>query len=138
MIIDVRKLNAQKQYVGTMEFEYVASNELIDIPFVKFASPVKVRFDYELFADDAMEIRGSVAFEIQGQCSRCLKDASMRIEGEIDALFEPKKDAEDYSYSNGIIDLRQAIEEAVAGCMPFTLSCGDDCKGLTYSDETTD
>ncbi len=138
MIIDVRKLNAQKKYVGTMEFEYSAPDTLIDIPFVKFASPVKVRFDYELFADDALEIHGSVAFTIAGQCSRCLKDASLLVEGEIDALFEPKKDAEDYSYSNGIIELQKAIEEAVVASMPYTLSCGEDCKGLTYSDETTD
>ena len=42
MIIDVRKLNAQKRYSGSMEFDYSAPETLIEIPFVKFAAPVKV------------------------------------------------------------------------------------------------
>ena len=46
MIIDIRKLNAQKKYVGHMEFDYSAPNDLIEIPFVKFAGDVKVQFDY--------------------------------------------------------------------------------------------
>ena len=53
MIIDVRKLNAQKKYSGTLEFEYEAPENLIDIPFVKFSSPVKVEAEYELFEDDS-------------------------------------------------------------------------------------
>ena len=46
MIIDVKKLNAQKKYSGHMEFEYSALESLIEIPFVKFSSPVKIDFDY--------------------------------------------------------------------------------------------
>lgn len=136
MIIDVRKLNAQKKYVGTMEFEYSAPQTLIDIPFVSFASPVKVQFDYELFEDDSMEIRGSVSYRLDGQCSRCLQHASMDVEGELDVYFQPKKDCEDYSYSNGIIQLKQAVDEAVMASLPFILSCGEACKGLSYTDKT--
>ena len=136
MIIDVRKLNAQKKYVGTMEFEYSAPQTLIDIPFVSFSSPVKVQFDYELFEDDSMEIRGTVSYRLDGQCSRCLQHASMDVEGELDAYFQPQKDCEDYSYSNGIIHLKQAIDEAVMASLPFILSCGEGCKGLSYTDKT--
>ena len=136
MIIDVRKLNAQKKYMGSMEFDYSAPQELIEIPFVKFASPVKVRFDYELFEDDSLEIRGTVFYRLEGQCSRCLKDAAKEVEGEIDAYFQPFKNGEDYSYSGGVIDLTQAINEAVMASMPFTLSCGDDCQGIAFSSET--
>ena len=136
MIIDVRKLNAQKKYVGTMEFEYSAPQTLIDIPFVSFSSPVKVQFEYELFEDDSMEIRGKVSYRLDGQCSRCLQPASMDVDGELDAYFQPKKDCEDYSYSNGIIDLTQAVNEAVMASLPFILSCGEDCNGLSYTDKT--
>ncbi len=136
MIIDVRKLNAQKQYTGSMEFSYSAPKELIDIPFVKFASLVKVCFDYELFEDDAMEVRGSVSFKLAGQCSRCLKETENEVVGEFDALFEPFAKGEDYTYANGIINLTDAVNDAVMAAMPFTLSCGEDCKGLSYSDET--
>ncbi|MBQ7368470.1 MAG: DUF177 domain-containing protein [Clostridia bacterium] len=133
--IDVRKLNAQKKYVGRMEFEYSAPDDLIEIPFVKFASPVKVCFDYELFEDDSLEARGTVQYRLQGQCSRCLKDATMEIVGELDAYFQPFKNGEDYSYSGGVIDLTKAIDEAVMASLPFSLSCGDDCQSIPFSSE---
>ena len=135
MTIDIRKLNVQKKYTGDMEFSYDAPVELIEIPFVKFASPVNVRFSYELFADDALEIRGTVSYRLEGQCSRCLKDASADVVGELEALFEPKKDSEDYSYSNGIVDLKKAVDEAIMASMPYVLSCGEDCESIGYVSE---
>ena len=136
MIIDIRKLNAQKKYSGSMEFTYSAPETLIEIPFTKFSAPVKVTFDYELYEDDSIELKGKVSYRLEGQCSRCLKEASIEVEGELDAYFEPRKDAEDYSYSNGIVDLTKAVEDAIMASMPFLLSCGDDCKGLSYRDES--
>jgi uncharacterized metal-binding protein YceD (DUF177 family) len=133
MIIDVRKLNAQKRYSGSMEFDYSAPETLIEIPFVKFAAPVKVSFDYDLFEDDSLEIRGTVSYKLEGQCSRCLKEAAAEVEGELDAYFEPRKDFKDYGYVNGVIDLTKAVEDAVMASMPFTLSCGEDCEELSYN-----
>ena len=133
MIIDVRKLNAQKQYSGNMEFEYSAPEELIEIPFVKFAAPVKISFKYELYEDDSLEIRGKVVYRLEGQCSRCLKEAAQNVEGELDAYFEPRKDYEDYGYTNGVIDLKKAVEDAIMASMPFSLSCGEDCEELSYN-----
>ena len=133
MIIDVRKLNAQKRYSGSMEFEYSAPETLVEIPFVKFAAPIKVSFDYDLFEDDSLEIRGTVSYKLEGQCSRCLKEATAEVEGELDAYFEPRKDYKDYGYVNGVIDLTKAVEDAVMASMPFTLSCGEDCEGLSYN-----
>ena len=91
MIIDIRKLNAQKKYSGSMEFEYPAPETLIEIPFVKFVGPVKIAFEYDLYEDDSLEIRGTVAYKLEGQCSRCLKAAEQDVEGELDAYFEPRR-----------------------------------------------
>ena len=135
MIIDIRKLNAQKLYSGNMEFSYTAPEDLIPIPFVRFSGAVKVRFDYELYDDDAMEINGTVTYTLVGQCSKCLKESQEEIVGELTALFEPKPDAEDYSYTNGVIQLKQAVDESIMASMPFTLSCGENCVALRYSDE---
>ena len=132
MVIDVRQLNAQKRYTGTLEFSVEGESELIDIPFVEFASPVKIQADYELFQDDALELKGKISFWLKGQCSRCLKDTQTFVEGEIDALFEPFEGGEDYSYQNGKIDLTEAIREAVMASMPKVLSCGDACEGIKY------
>ncbi len=134
MIIDIRKLNAQKLYSGRLEFSYSAPESLIEIPFTRFVAPVCVSFDYDLYEDDSLEIRGTVSFKLEGQCSRCLKDASQEVVGELDAYFEPRKDYEDYGYTNGIVDLTKAVEDAIMACMPFSLSCGEDCEGIRYSE----
>lgn len=134
MVIDIRKLNAQKKYSGTMEFEYSAPETFIEIPFVKFATPVKIEFSYELYEDDSLEIRGTVSYRLEGQCSRCLKDASAEVVGELDAYFEPRKDYEDYGYTNGVVDLTKAVEDAIMASMPFTISCGEDCQEIRYSE----
>lgn len=136
MIIDIRKLNAQKAYQGELHFEYSAPEKLIGIPFVKFSGPVKVDFSYELYADDALEIKGKVTYGIEGQCSRCLKDAAQAVEGELDALFEPGEDPEDYGYSGGIVRLEEAVEDAIMASMPFSLSCGESCEGISFVDKT--
>lgn len=128
--IDIRKLNAQKKYAGSMEFDFDAPASLIEIPFTKFSAPVKVRFDYDLYEDDAFEIRGTVSYCIEGQCSRCLKEAKQSVTGELVALFEERKDPEDYGYQNGVVDLTRALEDAIMASMPFSLSCGEDCTGL--------
>lgn len=132
MIIDIRKLNAQKKYVGSMELEYSAPETLIEIPYVKFSAPVKISFDYEIFEDDSVEIRGTVSYRLEGQCSRCLKAASQEVVGELDALFECKKDFSDYGYTNGVLNLTKAVEDAIMASMPFSVSCGEACEGISY------
>jgi uncharacterized metal-binding protein YceD (DUF177 family) len=134
MTIDIRKLNAKKEYFGSMEFSYKAPEELIEIPFASFDGEVKVSFDYELYEDNSIEIKGKVAYRLVGQCSRCLKNACMQVEGELDAYFEPRKDAEDYSYFGGIVDLSKAVDDAIMSSMPFILSCEQECTALEYSD----
>ena len=136
MLIDIRKLNAQKKYEGRMEFEYSAPETFIEIPFVKFAAPVKIVFDYELYEDNSLEIRGSVSYVLEGQCSRCLKETKMQVEGELDAYFENRKDYEDYGYTNGFVNIAQAVEDAIMASMPYVLSCGEDCETISYNGET--
>ncbi len=133
MIIDIRKLNAQKKYSGSMEFEYSAPETLIEIPFVNFVGTVKIVFDYDLYEDDSLEIRGTVSYKLEGQCSRCLKAAAQEVKGELDAYFEPRKDYEDYGYTNGVVDLKKAVEDAIMASMPFSISCGDDCEEISYN-----
>lgn len=133
MIIDIRKLNAQKKYSGTMEFTYSAPDSLIEIPFVAFSAPVKVAFSYELYEDDSLDIQGTVTYTLEGQCSRCLKETSKRVVGELNAYFQPCKEYEDYGYTNGIVRLEQAVEDAIMASMPFMLSCEEECEGIPYS-----
>ena len=133
MIIDVRKLNAQKRYFGEMQFSYQPPKELLNIPLAEFATAVAVEFEYDLYEDNALEIRGKVSYRLKGQCARCLKDVEASVEGELNALFEPKADAEDYSYFGGIVDITKAVEDAVVFSLPFSLSCKEECAPIRYS-----
>jgi uncharacterized metal-binding protein YceD (DUF177 family) len=133
MIIDVRKLNAQKLYRGTLSFEYSAPEDLIGIPFVKFAEPVKVEVDYEIYEDDSVDLKGKIFYRLVGQCSRCLKDAETAVEGDLEAYFQPFTGGDDYAYSGGKICLNEAVEDAIMASMPFSLSCGDDCESIPFS-----
>ncbi len=135
MVIDIRKLNAQKKYSGDMEFSYSAPESLIEIPFVQFDGSVKVAFAYELLEDDSLEIQGTVTYRLVGKCSRCLNDAVEDVVGELHAYFENRKDYEDYGYTNGTVYLENAVEDAIMASMPFTLSCGEECKGLSWTEK---
>ena len=136
MIIDIRKLNAQKKYSGSMEFTYSAPESLIEIPFVKFAGPVVVRFDYDLYEDDSMDIKGSVSYRLEGKCSRCLNEAAVDVVGELEAYFQDSKTPEDYAYTGGVINLTNAVDDAIMSSMPYLLSCGDDCVALEFSKDS--
>ena len=88
--------------------------------------------DPKLF-EQAIFILREDAKEVTEQ--QLLKEAKQAVEGELDAYFEPKKDCEDYSYSNGRIDLREAIEDAIMAAMPYVVLCDDSCEGIQYSEE---
>ena len=136
MVIDIRKLNAQKSYFGEMEFSYNAPESLLNIPMAVFDGPISIKFEYDLYEDNAFEIRGKVSYRLKGQCTRCLRDASVAVEGELNALFEPKQDAEDYSYVGGVVDITQAVNDAVVFSLPFTVLCENECESISYSPET--
>lgn len=126
--IDVRKLNAQKKYAGDLSFGYDEDDGLIDIPYVKFSSPVSVSLHYEILEDDSVEITGSIAFSLKGACSRCLSETEQRFSGEVDAYFVTHGgEEEDYRYQNGVIDLRDCLKDAVLLALPPRLVCGENC-----------
>ena len=119
-----------------MQFEYIPEDGFIDIPFVSLVGAVKVVFDYELYEDDSLEIRGTVSYRLEGQCSRCLREANEDVEGELDAYFVPNPTEEDYSYEGGKVDVTEAVRDAIAASMPFSLSCKqDDCQMISYDAE---
>ena len=136
MLIDIRKLNAQKKYSGEMELSYSAPESLIEIPYVKFAKDVEISFSYEIYEDDSVDIRGFVSYRLEGQCSRCLRPAVADVKGELDAYFEPRKDYEDYGYTNGVLDLTKAVQDAIMASMPYTLSCETECETIAYNGES--
>ncbi|MBQ8427838.1 MAG: DUF177 domain-containing protein, partial [Clostridia bacterium] len=128
--------NATKQYSGSAQFEYSPPSDTLDIPFVEFDGAVKVQYDYDLYEDDSLEVRGTVTYRLKGQCSRCLRETAQDIEGELDAYFLPKPTQDDYFYEGGKVDLSEAIRDAITASLPFSLYCGnDDCQMISYDPE---
>ncbi len=109
--LDVRSLAARKIYTGELSFEYEAEDALLDIPFVRFSSPVRVRLDYEILA---------------GSCSRCLGETERAFEEEAVGIFEPDGgDGETYGYRNGVVELNEFIRDSVLSALPPRLLCGE-------------
>lgn len=136
--LDIRKLCAEKKYEGDLVFEFEAEDDLLDIPFVSFSSPVKAELKYGILEDDSVEIKGKLSFSLKGLCSRCLKETEKEISGETEGYFIPiggTGEAEDYSYSNGFIDLREFLRDAVLFLMPAGLLCSEDCTAPDYKED---
>lgn len=126
--IDVRRCIAKKIYAGELVFEFEGDDELVDIPYVKFSSPVKASLRYEIYEDDSVDVTGSIAFTLKGLCSRCLAETEQNFSGEVNACFVPNGgDGEEYGYTQGKIDLTEALRDAVMYAMPQRLVCENAC-----------
>lgn len=124
--LDVRSLAARKIYTGELSFEYEAEDALLDIPFVRFSSPVRVRLDYEIFEDNTVEAKARLSFSLAGSCSRCLGETERAFEEEAVGIFEPDGgDGETYGYRNGVVELNEFIRDSVLSALPPRLLCGE-------------
>lgn len=89
-------------------------------------------------AGDGILVTGIVRAAVAGECDRCLKPASFEVAGEIEEyfLFEEPEDPE--AYEDGfelvgpehVIDVGDAISDAVVMDTPFVVLCQPECRGL--------
>lgn len=126
MKIDVRKCNAEHIYAGDLTFETEGDNSLIDIPYVRFASPVKAVLHYEILEDDSVEVTGRISFSLKGLCSRCLSETEQSFSGEAEGCFSTVEGEEDYTYRCGVVDFSELLRDAVLDALPVRLVCGGD------------
>lgn len=131
--IDVRKLNAERQYSGQVDISLPADDSLVLLPMASMASSMEAHGTYQIFEDDSVEIRGYVRYCLLGSCSRCLKPAQKLVEAEWTPLFvRGESDGETYPYANDIIRPEESIKDAVLLSMPYRLLCSEDCVGIPY------
>lgn len=89
-------------------------------------------------AGDGVLVSGIARASATGPCDRCLEDATFEVAGAIEEyfLFEEPEDPE--AFEDGfelvgedmVIDLSEAINDAVVMDTPFVVLCQPDCKGL--------
>ena len=136
MTIDVRKCNAQKKYAGDLTGEFEADDALIDIPYVRFFSPVRAELHYEILEDDSVEVTGTLFFALEGACSRCLAQTEQKFEGSVDACFVPQGgESEEYRYRNGVVDLQSCLNDALILALPGRLVCEPPCVALEWNEK---
>jgi uncharacterized protein len=88
----------------------------------------------------ALLVQGSVQVCAHTACARCLEDAAINLEGDIEGYFvipgaeEAPEDLEgdefDVLPEDKIIDLLPLIESAIMIELPQIPLCRDDCKGI--------
>lgn len=105
----------------------------------ELALPHGANYDVVLTnAGDGILVTGIVRADVTGECDRCLETAAFEVSGEIEEyyLFEEPEDPEEYEdgfelvSSDRVIDLGEAISDAVVMDTPFVVLCRPDCEGL--------
>ena len=78
-------------------------------------------------------VTGTATVELHGQCARCLDDIEEQSSFDVQELyFYPGKEIEEDEslIVDEMIDLEEALRDAVVLELPFTPLCEDDCLGL--------
>ena len=133
MILEIKKLNALKKYVGNFKYSYKADNDKLILPLTEFSGDIKVWGKYEIYDDDSVGIDLNIAYNIKGQCSYCLNNAEKDIEFFEEILFVPENDPDNYYYDGNKLDLTAAVNEAILFSQPDVLLCKPDCKGINVN-----
>lgn len=99
-------------------------------------------FEYEATltnTGEAILLQGSVRTSGTTQCARCLEEAHVSVEADLQGYFllNPDELAQGYEEdevdvvdANGDFDISYNILAAVAYATPFVVLCKEDCKGL--------
>lgn len=131
MIIEVKKLIAQKKYEGKFEYDYVPPQDKVLLPLCGFDGAVKVQGSYVIYDDDTVGVKFSVSYHLKGQCSYCLEAAYQCIDFSSDVLYVlDKEDADNYYYDGVRIDLKTAVDDALLISQPEVLLCKEGCDGI--------
>jgi uncharacterized protein len=75
-------------------------------------------------------VQGTVRAPWEGECRRCLEEASGELVVDLREVFEPDPvDGETYPIENEQIDLGVVLHELLALALPLAPLCRDDCPG---------
>jgi uncharacterized protein len=91
-------------------------------------------------------VKGTVAFEVNGECCRCLAAVRQPLEAEVKVLIQRREAGADLLEATEeeegleivdpgakVVDLTGRVRDAVALELPLTVYCRADCKGLCSS-----
>lgn len=104
---------------------------------------VRVRVKAIKHNQEEVYVRGALSAEVIGECSRCLKRFTSRIESDFHAEYVPRKavptegerelaeeDLDLLFYEGDTIDLREEVEGQLILATPMRPLCSEACRGL--------
>ncbi|HBF86074.1 MAG TPA: hypothetical protein DDW54_00185 [Clostridiales bacterium] len=130
MVIDLKKLKFRGIRETDFRFDFPAEDSLITLPFSSFAFPVTVEGrlttgDGEVYAE------GKISYGISTRCSRCFEPVTYKKTVAFDEVFSENGENKDaYPYYKETVDLTDMVKDAVILSFPYSVLCGDNCKGL--------
>jgi uncharacterized protein len=112
-------------------------DESIAVPaFATFRFPHPAHAVLDLTrVDRGVQIEGSVAVDVAGECDRCLADVTVPIEVDVDERFDPPGATNDPLGENNVLsgtdlDVGDLVRQLVTSALPFRLVCSEECRGL--------
>ena len=129
---------------GRTNLQYSVNTECLDLTDVQFviAPMAQVHLTVQRSLQ-TFNVKGSVVFEICGECCRCLGDVSQCLKAELSLLIQRREvesdlidateeddEVEIIDPGSRVIDLLNRVRDAIALELPLRVFCRQDCKGL--------
>ncbi|AQP44857.1 YceD family protein [Tessaracoccus flavus] len=124
-----RQAGTMKQVTTTVPAPADLGNEVIGVPQ---DSDIELDLRFEAVTEGVL-VTGTATVQLRGQCARCLDDIEDEESFDVQELyFYPGREIEDDEAQivEEMIDLDEALRDAVVLELPFTPLCEEDCLGL--------
>src|SRR5579862_7135231 len=101
-------------------------------PYTVVGGTVPVRLDISRTTGDGYALRLRFQATLSGPCMRCLEPAAPTFAVDLREVSQPGEGEELESpyVTDGVLDLRDWVRDALALSLPATLLCREDCAGL--------
>lgn len=111
MIIDVKKLMQSGKTEEDFFFEYAPAGDVVTVPGVEIAPPVKVLGTVMLTSDKTAVIDAEITFTLKGECTRCLGPAENTYTVTFSEEFVQGGGDGVYGITNDKIDLTKPVDD---------------------------
>lgn len=137
-VLDVLKFG-RRPGTSAQVHRTIAAPERIGVDLVGIAAGEEIDLDLQVQAvSEGILVTGTISADTTGQCARCLGDLSGAINLFLTELYAYPDSATDlttdadelYRVEDDMIDLEQAIIDALGMELPLDPTCSDDCPGL--------
>jgi len=134
LVLDTRVLGRRAGAMVVVQTSVEAPADLgIDVIGVPPGSPVELDLRLESVIEGVL-VSGTAAATVHGQCVRCLRDISDKVEVDLQELFvypgSTATEDEASRLEGDLIDLEPLLRDDVVLGLPFQPLCQTDCAGL--------